>query len=99
MALVNLALSPASVFITAWDQDWNRIAQQDLAMNAHGHASFLLPNRLPTTKGRRGIVQFRAMGEGRLAGFSLLVSSDGRHRATPGLSFTTELRKSLSASS
>ncbi len=99
VALVNLALSPASVFITAWDQDWNRIAQQDLAMNAHGHASFLLPNRLPTTKGRRGIVQFRAMGEGRLAGFSLLVSSDGRHRATPGLSFTTELRKSLSASS
>jgi tRNA (mo5U34)-methyltransferase len=85
-AVVNLTAAATSVDVTAWDENWSQVAREDLAMPPRGHASFLLSLRLPNTEGHRGVVQFRATGEGRIAGLSLLVSSRGRHTATPRLS-------------
>jgi hypothetical protein len=85
VAVANLAPLPASVDITAWDEDWNRLAWREMDLPARGHASFLLPDRLPGTAGRRGVVQFRAAGEGRIAGLSLLFPPGGRFTTTPKL--------------
>jgi len=86
VAVVNLASSPALVDLVAWDKDWNQVARQALTMPARGHASFLLPDQLPATDDRQGIVQFRAAGGGRIAGLSLLFRPDGSFTTTPGLS-------------
>jgi hypothetical protein len=64
VALVNLSGSPANITATVWDENGNQIVVQSVALTkndsaGNGHDSFMLPDRLAVTAGRRGIVQFQ----------------------------------------
>lgn len=85
VAIANLTPLPASINVTAWDQDWNQLAQCEFVLTAHGHASFLASHRLPETAGHRGVIQFRTATEVRIAGLSLLFPAGGRLLTTPKL--------------
>jgi hypothetical protein len=85
VAIANLTPLPASINVTAWDHDWNQLAQCELTLTAHGHASFLASDRLPETGGHRGVIQFRTATEVRIAGLSLLFPAGGRLITTPKL--------------
>jgi hypothetical protein len=60
VALANLSDSTASVIATIWDDSGNQLGTQNLSIAGSGHTSFVLPNQIPLTAGKRGIVQFQS---------------------------------------
>jgi hypothetical protein len=65
VALVNLLGTPAAVTATVWDESGTQILSQPILFSStdsggNGHETFMLPDRLPVTTGRRGIVQFNS---------------------------------------
>jgi len=82
VALANLSTS-AMVTATVWDEEGNQLITQNLAIIGNGHMSFVLPNQLLLTAGKRGIVQFQ--NSGGLAGLGLRFSPFGTFTSVPTL--------------
>lgn len=82
VALANLSTS-AMVTATVWDEAGNQLITQNLAIIGNGHMSFVLPNQLLLTAGKRGIVQFQ--NSGGLAGLGLRFSPFGTFTSVPTL--------------
>jgi virginiamycin B lyase len=88
MALANLSASPANVTATIWDDSGNQLGTQTITTAANGHTSFLLPNQLSVTAGKRGIVEFQGACPGGIAGLGLRFSPMGTFTSVPILSPT-----------
>jgi hypothetical protein len=78
--------APASIGVTIWDEHWTQLGLEQLTIPASGHASFLLEGRFPVTAGKRGIIEFRAGSEGKVAGLGLRFHPDGSFFMIPTLS-------------
>ena len=81
VALANLSTSFATVAVTMWDDIGNQLGTQFLSIAGSGHTAFVLPNQLPLTSGRRGIVRFQATGG--IAGLGLRFSPFGTFTSVP----------------
>jgi probable HAF family extracellular repeat protein len=82
-AMANLSASAANVTATIWDDTGKQLGTQNLTIAGSGHMSFALPNLIPLTAGRRGIVQFETAAGGGLAGLGLRFSPFGTFTSVP----------------
>lgn len=83
VALANLASSSSNITATMWDDSGNLLGTQIITIAGNGHTSFVLPNQLSLTTGRRGIVQFQSAATGGLAGLGLRFSPFGTFTSVP----------------
>jgi hypothetical protein len=94
VAIVNLSASQAGIIATVWDENGNQLVVQSVALTktdsaGGGHDSFMLPDRLAVTAGKRGIVQFQGnrgspfTPAGALTGLGLRASPDGHFTSIP----------------
>jgi len=74
VAIANLSTTSANITATIWDDSGNRLGTQTIAIAGSGHTSFILPNQLPVTTGKRGIVQFQSPASDGIAGLGLRFS-------------------------
>jgi hypothetical protein len=81
VALANLAATSANVTATIWDDSGSQLGTQTITIAGSGHTSFVLPNQLSLTAGKRGIVQFQSSGG--LAGLGLRFSPFGTFTSVP----------------
>lgn len=72
VAMANLSATPATITATVWDEAGNQIGTTTLnPIPGNGHTSFVLPDQIGSTAGKRGIVRFQSSGTGGLAGLGL----------------------------
>jgi hypothetical protein len=94
VALVNLSTSLANITATVWDENGNQVLAQPIVLTktdgaGSGHDSFMLPDRLAVTAGRRGIVQFQGnpagpfTPAGALTGLGLRAGPNGVFTSIP----------------
>ncbi len=84
VALVNPSPSPTPLTATIWDDNGHQLGTQNLTIAQNGHTSFVLPNVIPLTAGKRGIVQFVGGGRfGEIQGLGLRFSSSGTFTSVP----------------
>ena len=94
VAIVNLSGSPANLTAVVWDENGNQLVVQSVALTktdsaGNGHDSFMLPDRLPVTAGKRGIVQFQGnpgspfASAGAVTGLGLRAGPDGLFTSIP----------------
>jgi hypothetical protein len=76
----------ASMIVTIWDERWTQLGLEQLIIPPSGHVSFLLADKFPVTGAKRGIIEFRAASEGKVAGLGLRFHADGSFFAVPALS-------------
>jgi hypothetical protein len=82
MALVNLGLSAANVNATIWDESGTQLGTQPVSIPGNGHAAFALPDKLPLTAGKRGLIQLQSTS-GAIAGLGLRFSPAGPFTDVP----------------
>ncbi len=82
VALANVSTAPANVTATIWDDAGSRLGSETMAVASGGHVAFVLPNRLPLTTGRRGIVRFQSTSSA-LSGIGLRFSPFGTFTSVP----------------
>jgi hypothetical protein len=82
LALSNLAVGPATVNATIWDESGSQLGTQPIAISGNGHLAFALPDKLPLTTGRRGMVQLQSTSGG-IAGLGLRFSPAGPFTDVP----------------
>jgi len=61
VALANLSTVSANITASIWDDRGNQLGTQIFAMVGNGHTAFALPNQIPFTAGKRGIVKFQVV--------------------------------------
>jgi len=83
VALANLSTVSANITASIWDDRGNQLGTQIFAMVGNGHTSFALPNQIPFTAGKRGIVKFQSSAVGGLAGLGLRFSPFGTFTSVP----------------
>jgi virginiamycin B lyase len=83
VALANLSTSTASITATMWDDSGNLLGTQIITIAGNGHSSFVLPNQLALTAGRRGIVKFQSAANGGITGLGLRFSPFGTFTSVP----------------
>lgn len=72
VAMANLSATPATITATVWDEAGNQIGTTTLnPIPGNGHTSFVMPDQIGSTAGKRGIVLFQSSGTGGLAGLGL----------------------------
>ena len=81
VALANLSTSSANIRADVWDDSGNQLQPATFTIAGSGHTSFVLPNQLPLTAGKRGIVRFQATGG--IAGLGLRFSPFGTFTSVP----------------
>jgi hypothetical protein len=82
IALTNISAFP-TVTATMYDQDGNSLGTQSLNVTVNGHTSFVLPQTLPPTAGKQGILVLQSTGANGLAGLGLRFSSLGTFTSVP----------------
>lgn len=85
VAIANLSAAPADINATIWDDGGNQLGTRTISMLANGHTAFALPDQLPATAGKRGIVRFQSAGAGNIAGLGLRFSPFGTFTSVPPL--------------
>ena len=83
VAIANLSAASADITATAWDDSGNRLGTQVITIAGSGHTSFVLPDRIPQTAGKRGVVQFQSAGTGGIGGLGLRFSPFGTFTSVP----------------
>jgi hypothetical protein len=83
VAIANLSTASAGVTATIWDDSGNPLGAQTLTIGGSGHTAFVLPNQLPLTAGKRGIVRFQSAAAGGIAGLGLRFSPFGTFTSVP----------------
>jgi hypothetical protein len=83
VALANLSTSSATITATMWDDSGTLLGSQGITVAGSGHTSFELPNRLPLTAAKRGVVRFQSNVAGGLAGLGLRFSPFGTFTSVP----------------
>jgi hypothetical protein len=94
IAIVNLSSWQANITATVWDENGTQLVVQPVALTktdsaGNGHDSFMLPDRLAVTAGKRGIVQFQSnplspfAPVGPLTGLGLKADPNGLFTAIP----------------
>jgi hypothetical protein len=81
VALANLSTSSANIRADVWDDSGNQLQPATFTIAGSGHTSFVLPNQLPLTAGKRGIVRFQVTGG--IAGMGLRFSPFGTFTSVP----------------
>jgi hypothetical protein len=81
-SVMGVALANSSTFSTTitaiiFDENGMQLGTQNIRIAGNGHTSFVLPNQIPLTAGRRGIVQFVTASPTGLAGLGLRFSPLG----------------------
>lgn len=72
VALANLSPAAATVTATVWDDAGTLVGTATLdPIPGNGHTSFVLPNQVGLTGGKRGIVRFQTSGAAGVAGLGL----------------------------
>ena len=82
-AVVNLSQAPATITATIWDDRGTQLGTQTIRIAANGHTSFVLPDQIPFTAGKRGFVQLQSGASGGLAGLGLRFSPFGTFTSVP----------------
>jgi hypothetical protein len=82
VALANLTTTGA-VTATTYDPNGTLLGTQSIGVPANGHASFVLPDTIPQTAGKSGIVVFQGSGGNGLSGLGLRFSSVGTFTSVP----------------
>ena len=85
IALANLSSATANITATIWDDNGNQLGTQNLTLAGSGHTSFVLPNQILLTAGKRGVVQFQSGASGGLAGLGFRFSPFGTFTSVPPL--------------
>ena len=67
LAIANLSPRSASVPVILRDESGTQIDSQSIALSALGHDSFMLADRYPAVKGKRGTVEFDTPASGRIS--------------------------------
>jgi hypothetical protein len=77
--------SPESTQLTAtlFDDSGIQLAIQTLRVGPKGHTAFVMPDQMPTTAGRRGIVRFQGTGTGGILAIGLRFSPFGTFTSVP----------------
>jgi hypothetical protein len=82
----------SAITATVWDDRGNRLGTQTFTIAQGGHTSFALPEQIPLTAGKRGIVEFRVgpevvpeVGELALFGLGLRFSPFGTFTSVPSV--------------
>ncbi len=84
VALTNLATGTASVDALIWDENGVYLGAQQISIPANGHTSFVLGERIPSTAGKRGTIQFQnTVG---VSGLALRFSPAGPFTTVPVMS-------------
>jgi len=85
VALANLSGTSADITATIWDDTGSQLGSQTIAVVGSGHTSFVLPDLLPLTAGKRGILQFQNTSGGSLTVLGLRFSSFGTFTSVPSI--------------
>jgi hypothetical protein len=83
VAIANLSTASAAITATMWDDSGNLLGTQTLTIGGSGHTSFVLPDQLPVTAGKRGIVRFQSTATGGISGLGLRFSPFGTFTSVP----------------
>jgi hypothetical protein len=83
VALANVSAAAATVNASIWDADGTLLGSQPITIQANGHSAFVLPDRVPVTSRKRGIVTFENVSGGQLAGLGLRFSPLGTFTSVP----------------
>jgi hypothetical protein len=83
VAMANLSPTAATITATIWDENGFQLGTQTLTLSGNGHTSFALPDKLPLTGGKRGIVQFQSSSTSGLTGLGLRFSPFGTFTSVP----------------
>ena len=85
IAIVNLSPAAAALTATIWDDNGNRMGTQVIPLAGSGHASFALPDQLPLTVGRRGILQLQSPASEGIAALGLRFSPSSSFTSIPAI--------------
>jgi hypothetical protein len=85
VALANLSTASATITATIWDDSGNQLGTRTFTIGGNGHAAFILPNQLPLTAGKRGIVRFQSGFAGGITGLGLRFSPFGTFTSIPAM--------------
>lgn len=83
VALTNLSTTAASITATIWDDSGNQLGTQPFEIAGNGHLAFVLPDLLPLTAGKRGIVKFQSPLPDGIAALGLRFSPFGTFTSVP----------------
>jgi sugar lactone lactonase YvrE len=83
VAIANLGASSSSITATIWDDSGSQLGAQPIAIPANGHAAFVLPDKLPLTIGKRGVVVFQSAGGSGMTYLGLRFSPFGTFTSVP----------------
>ena len=83
VALANLSTSSANITATIWDDSGNQLGTQNITVAGSGHTSFVLPNQIALTSGKRGIVRFQSTATGGISGLGIRFSPFGTFTSVP----------------
>jgi hypothetical protein len=83
IAIANVSAESANITATVWDDTGNRLGTHVLTLVRNGHTSFVLPNQIPSTAGKRGILRLEGGSATALAGLGLRFSPFGTFTSVP----------------
>jgi hypothetical protein len=83
VAMANLSTASAAITATMWDDSGNLLGTRTLTIGGSGHTAFVLPDQLPVTAGKRGIVRFQSAAAGGITGLGLRFSPFGTFTSVP----------------
>lgn len=85
VALSNLSTSSTGVLAMVYDDSGNLLGNQNIEVVGNGHTSFSLPDKLPLSAGKQGIVTFQSTAIGGIGGLGLRFSPFGTFTSVPTL--------------
>lgn len=86
VALVNPIVGwTSTIKATFWDDQGSLLSTETIGLNAQGHTSFMMRDKLPATKERRGSVLFEAPTDFGVAGIGLRFSPFGTFTSVPSV--------------
>jgi hypothetical protein len=71
VALANYSTIPTMVTVIILDDNGLLLGTQNLRIAGNGHTAFILPDQIPLTAGKRGIVEFQTASSAGLVGLGL----------------------------
>ena len=89
VALVNPGSDRVSLVAVVRDESGLVLSQFGVPMVARGHTAFDLGGRSPGTNGRRGSIEFRHSGSGKVTGLGLRFSPSGSFTSVPAVPIVT----------
>ena len=82
IALANQATAPANITVMIWDESGLTLGSQAVQIPAGGHIE-LLPNQLPLTAGKRGLIKLQSPTGGAISAVALRLSQFGGFISLP----------------